>query len=496
MDSNQYFGYGATGLGFGHSLYPYMESLSFDSGNSPNSPFVAHFDPQTPTSLCDSQEPQSSTDTTISLPDCCFQPCSSPFGCPPQTLLIPSVETPFHNLNQTNKRSLCDEASDPSLSIQAVKRCRTVHGFPLLGCDIKQILIACARALVIGNKDLFGKLVEEARVLVSINGDPNQRLGAYVIEGLVARKQASGANICRALRGKEASFIGLYQTCPYLKFGYMAANGAIADACRDEDRIHIIDFRIAQGTQWLTLLQALAARPGGPPSIRITGIDDPVSKHGLSAVGARLEAISEKFNIPVEFHAVVPALASGAITRDMLDIRPGEAVAVNFPFRLRRTPDESVDVRNPRDGVLRLVKSISPKVVTLVEQESNTNTAPFFPRFLETLDYYGAVFESMDASLARDKERVGVEQHCVAGDIVNVIACEGEERVERPEPLGKWKSRFTMAGFREYPLNGYVNSVIAALLKRYSEHYTVSERDGAMLLGWKQRNLISVSAWH
>lgn len=380
----------------------------------------------------------------------------------------------------------------------------SLQGFP--PNNLKELLIACARALSENNLDEFEKLVEHARAAVSISGEPIQRLGAYLVEGLVARKESSGTNIYRALKCNEPdskdllSYMHiLYEICPYLKFGYMAANGAIAEACKNEDRIHIVDFQIAQGTQWMTLLQALAARPSGPPHVRITGIDDPVSKYargdGLALVERRLAAISEKFNFSVEFHAV-PVFAPD-ITREMLDIRPGEALAVNFPLQLHHTPDESVDVSNPRDGLLRMVKSFNPKVVTLVEQESNTNTASFLPRFKETLDYYSAMFESIDVTMPRDrKERINVEQQCLARDIVNIIACEGNERVERHELFGKWRLRFMMAGFRQFPLSSYVNSVIRGLLRRYSEHYTLLEKDGAMLLGWKDRNLVSASAWH
>ena len=181
----------------------------------------------------------------------------------------------------------------------------------------------------------------------------------------------------------------------------------------------------------------------------------------------------------------------------MLDIRPGEALAVNFTLQLHHTPDESVDVNNPRDGLLRMVKGLSPKVTTLVEQESNTNTTPFLTRFMETLDYYSAMFESIDVTLQRNKkERIHAEQHCLAKDIVNIIACEGKEMVERHELLGKWRSRLTMAGFKPFPLSCYVNSVIKNLLGCYSDKYTLVEKDGAMLLGWKNRNLISASAWH
>ncbi|XP_010545563.1 PREDICTED: chitin-inducible gibberellin-responsive protein 1-like isoform X2 [Tarenaya hassleriana] len=373
--------------------------------------------------------------------------------------------------------------------------------------NLRQLLIECARALSEDRINHFDILIERARWMVSITGEPIQRLGAYLVEALVARKSRSGSSIYESLRFKVPKGIDLlsymqilYEICPYLKFGYMAVNGAIADACRNEERIHIIDFQIGQGTQWITLLRALAARPSGPPRVRITGIDDPLSRYtrggeGLKTVERGLAVLSRRFNIPIEFHAI-PNQSVLNITVETLGLRPDEALAVNFPLHLHRTPDESVDVNNPRDGLLRTVKSLNPKITTVIEQESNTNTTPFLTRFAETMDYYSAMFESIDGILAREgKERVNVEEHCLAKDIVNVIACEGRERVERHELLGKWRLRMTMAGFSSYPLSPFVNSVIRSLLSSYSANHTLMEEDGALLLGWKQRYLISASAW-
>ncbi|KAL9689578.1 hypothetical protein QQ045_010479 [Rhodiola kirilowii] len=241
--------------------------------------------------------------------------------------------------------------------------------------------------------------VQQTSEVARPHGEPIQRLGTYMVEGLTARKEASGNKIYHTLKCREPESEEL--------LNYM----------------HIL-YDIAQGTQWITLLHALAARPaGGPPHVHITGIDDPL-----------------------------PVFAPD-ITMEMLDVRCGEALAVNFPLQLHHTPDESVDVNNPRDGLLRMIKSLNPRVVvTLIKQESNTNTTPFFNRFLETLDYYSAVFESIDVTMARDSiDRINVEMHCLARDTVNIIACESKrerERVERHELLGKWKSRFTMAGFQ------------------------------------------------
>uniref|UniRef100_A0A2P2J7N2 Scarecrow-like transcription factor PAT1 n=1 Tax=Rhizophora mucronata TaxID=61149 RepID=A0A2P2J7N2_RHIMU len=371
--------------------------------------------------------------------------------------------------------------------------------------DLSQVLIACAKAVSDNDQLMAQWLMDELRRMVSVSGEPIQRLGAYMLEGLVARLASSGSSIYKALKCKEpesAELLSymhiLYEVCPYFKFGYMSANGAIAEAMKDENRVHIIDFQISQGSQWVTLIQAFATRPGGPPHIRITGIDDSTSAYarggGLDIVGKRLSRLAESFKVPFEFHGA--AMSGCEVQVENLGVQPGEALAVNFAFMLHHMPDESVSTQNQRDQLLRMVKGLSPKVVTLVEQESNTNTAAFFPRFLETLNYYSAMFESIDVTLPREhRERINVEQHCLARDVVNIIACEGTERVERHELLGKWKCRFTMAGFTPYPLSSLVNATIKSLLENYFDKYRLEERDGALYLGWMNRDLVASCAW-
>ncbi|KAK3157427.1 hypothetical protein QOZ80_2AG0122060 [Eleusine coracana subsp. coracana] len=371
--------------------------------------------------------------------------------------------------------------------------------------DLKQVIIACGKA--VAENDMFSTelLISELGQLVSVSGDPMQRLGAYMLEGIIARLSSSGSMLYKSLKCKEPtsselmSYMHLlYEICPFYKFGYMSANGAIAEAIKGENFVHIIDFQIAQGSQWLTLMQALAARPGGPPRIRITGIDDSNSAYarggGLDIVGMRLYNVAQSCGLPFDFNAI-PA-ASHEVELEHLDIRRGEVIVVNFAYQLHHVPDESVSMENHRDRIIRMIKSINPRVVTLVEQESNTNTAPFFPRYMETLNHYTAMFESIDVALPRDdRRRMSAEQHCVARDIVNLIACEGAERVERHELFGKWKARFSMAGFRPYPLSSVVNNTINTLLRSYNSCYRLEERDGVLYLGWKNRVLVVSSAW-
>ncbi|MCO5548094.1 hypothetical protein L7F22_001552 [Adiantum nelumboides] len=368
----------------------------------------------------------------------------------------------------------------------------------------RELLLACANA--VENSDFTSArtlLSTLEQSVLSICGDPLQRVAAYMVEGLGARmellldgvsnrlskmmKDPSPADI---LKGTQ-----VLHSCPYFKFGYLAANGAIAEAFRNEANVHIIDFDIGQGNQWQTLIGAFSGRPGGPPHVRITGVADPKVPTSLEGVKRRLEDAARSAEVPFEFKPLQMDVSQ--VEPCMLDRREGEALAVNFTFHLHRMPDESVSTTNPRDSLLRKVKAMHPKIVTLVEHNANTNTTPFYPRFVETLNYFNAVFESLDIALPRDsQERLNAEQHCLARDIVNIVACEGAKRLQRYEMAGKWRMRMTMAGFRSLPLSAFINRTIRNLLQKFSANYKLREEGGALYLNWLERGLVAASAWH
>lgn len=369
----------------------------------------------------------------------------------------------------------------------------------------KQLLFDCAAAISDDNMEEASGIIAELRQMVSIQGDPPQRLAAYLVEGLAARMASSGQGLYKALKCKEpptsdrlSAMQILFEVCPCFKFGFVAANGAIVEAIRDEEKVHIIDFDINQGSQYINLIQDLSMRPIKPPRLRITGVDDPESVQrkvgGLKVIGQRLEKLAEDLCVPFEFRAI--AAKTWEVTPSMLDRRPGEALVVNFAFQLHHMPDESVSTVNQRDCLLRMVKSLEPKLVTVVEQDVNTNTAPFFPRFVEVYNYYSAVFESLDATMSRENpDRMNVEKQCLARDIVNIVACEGADRIERYEAAGKWRARMNMAGFVSCPLSTSVNGAIRSLLKSYCDRYKVKDEGGALYFGWEDKILVVASAW-
>ncbi|CAI0395873.1 unnamed protein product [Linum tenue] len=315
-------------------------------------------------------------------------------------------------------------------------------------------------------------IITELRQMVSVQGDPSSRIAAYMVEGLAAKIASSGKYLYKALKCKEppssdrlAAMQILFEICPCFKFGFMAANGAMIEAFKGEKRVHIVDFDINQGNQYITLIQTLANQGGKLPYLRLT-----------------------------EFHTV--ASTTSLVSPSMLDCRPGEALIVNFAFQLHHMPDESVSTVNERDQLLRMVKSLNPKLVTVVEQDVNTNTTPFLPRFVEAYNYYSAVYESLDVTLPREsQDRINVERQCLARDIVNVVACEGKERIERYEVAGKWRARMTMAGFMPRVMGPNVVDMIRKLIKEYCDRYTLKEEMSALHFGWEDKSLIFASAW-
>lgn len=369
----------------------------------------------------------------------------------------------------------------------------------------KHFLFECAAAIHNGNFKEASSMIDVLRQHVSIQGEPSERIAAYMVEALVARMATSGRGLYRALRCKEApssdrlsAMQVLFEVCPCFRFGFMAANGAILEAFKDEKTVHIVDFDVNQGSQYYTLLQKLAKTPGKRPHVRLTGVDDPESVQrpvgGLAIIGKRLEELAKHLQLSFKFQAV-PA-ESALVSPSVLGCQAGEALVVNFAFQLHHLPDESVSTVNVRDQLLRMIKGLKPKLVTVVEQDVNTNTSPFLQRFAEAYNYYSAVFESLDATLPREsQDRMNVEKHCLARDIINVVACEGAERIERYEVAGKWRSRMSMAGFTACPISRNVQGEIKKLIQQYSDRYKVKEEEGGLHFGWEEKTLIVSSAW-
>ncbi|KAM1597567.1 hypothetical protein PS1_032857 [Malus domestica] len=118
---------------------------------------------------------------------------------------------------------------------------------------------------------------------------------------------------------------------------------------------------------------------GGPPKVRITGIEFPQPgfrpAERVEETGRRLAAYAEKFNVPFEYNAIVKKWET--ITLEELKIDKDEVLVVNFLYRGKNLLDESVSVDSVRNMVLDLIRRINPDIF-IHEVVNGAYNAPFF----------------------------------------------------------------------------------------------------------------------
>ncbi|XP_030515794.1 GRAS family protein RAM1-like isoform X2 [Rhodamnia argentea] len=341
------------------------------------------------------------------------------------------------------------------------------------GLQLVHLLLTCAKAVSKGDYLLARKYLDHLYRVVTPIGDSMQRVASFFTEALNERL-ASGATATKSSKPSRLPspvppnsleihkiYQILCQACPYVKFAHFAANQAIFEAFADEDRLHVIDLDILQGYQWPSFMQALAARPGGPPFLRITGVGPCIEM--VSETGRCLVELAQSLHLPFEFHPVGEQLE--ALEQSLLHRRVGEALAVNSVNCLHRVPGICLG------SLLTMIRDQAPSIVALVEQEASHNGPYFLSRFLEALHYYSAIFDSLEATFPPNSvHRAKVEQFMFAPEIRNIVACEGPERTERHERLEKWRKVMEGTGFTRVPLSENAVAQSKILMDLYSCH--------------------------
>ncbi|TVU25597.1 hypothetical protein EJB05_28099 [Eragrostis curvula] len=199
----------------------------------------------------------------------------------------------------------------------------------------------------------------------------------------------------------------------------------------------------AVGT-WAPLLRQLGNREGGPPEVRIT------------------------------------CIAWEAVGIDDLNTNADEVLVVNDLFNLSTLMDESIFLDNPspKEMVLNNIRKMCPDVFiqSIVNCSSGTS---FLTRFREALFYFTALFDMLDATIPRESEsHLVLEQGLFGRCALNVIACEGQDLMDRPEKYRQWQVRNKRAGLRQLPLKpNIVQLVRDNVMKFHHKDFLLGEDD-------------------
>ncbi|XP_059300542.1 scarecrow-like protein 14 [Lycium ferocissimum] len=373
--------------------------------------------------------------------------------------------------------------------------------------DLRTLLISCAQSIASDDYRTAYEQLKQIRQHCSSTGDAYQRLASVFADGLEARLAGTGTQLYAALAPKKitaAEKLKAYQVylsaCPFKKISIFFANKMIFHTASNARTLHLIDFGILYGFQWPILIQLLSQLPDGPPKLRITGIDLPQSgfrpAESLEQTGTRLAKYCERFEVPFEYNAIATQNWENIKIED-LKLVSGETVAVNCLFHFKNLLDETVVIDSPRDAVLSLIRKMNPDI--FVQAVINGSySAPFFvTRFREALFHFSTLFDMFDATLPRDdQQRLHFEQDFLRREAMNVIACEGSERVERPETYKQWQVRNMRAGFKLLPLNQLLMQKLRSKVKGgYNRDFVFDEDGKWMLQGWKGRIICASSCW-
>ncbi|XP_022753694.1 scarecrow-like protein 3 [Durio zibethinus] len=425
------------------------------------------------------------------------------------------------------------------------------------GLYLIHLLLTCANHVATGSLENANISLEQISQLASPDGDTMQRMAAYFTEALADRILKGWPGLHKALNSTKITLVSeevlvrklFFEMFPFLKVAFVLTNQAIIEAMEGEKMVHIIDLNAAEPSQWIALIQALSARPEGPPHLRITGIHQ--QKEVLDQMAHRLTEQAEKLDIPFQFNPIVSKLEN--LDTEKLRVKTGEALAISSVLQLHlllASDDELLRKKSPlasknldgihlqralqlnqstlgellekdmvngcspspdsasssplwstasvkADSFLNALWGLSPKLMVVTEQDSNHNGSTLMERLLESLYFYAALFDCLESTVSKASlERLKVEKMLFGEEIKNIIACEGAERKERHEKLEKWIQRLDLASFGNVPLSYYGMLQARRLLQGYNcDGYKMKEENGCVVICWQDGSLFSISAW-
>ncbi|GJV51244.1 scarecrow-like protein 9 [Tanacetum coccineum] len=371
--------------------------------------------------------------------------------------------------------------------------------------DLRTLLITCAQAVAADDRRNASELLRQIRQHASPFGDGSQRLAHCFANGLEARLAGTGSQIHRGLVSKKTSaadYIKAYYlyiaSSPFRKISNFASNRTIMDMAENTARIHIIDFGILYGFQWPTFIQRISQRKGGPPRVRLTGIEFPQPgfrpAERIEETGARLKEYAKQFNVPFEYAAIAKRWEN--VNVEDLKIDEGEFLVVTCMYRSKNLLDETVGVDSARNMVLDLIKKIRPNIFIHGILNGSYNAPFFVTRFREALFHFSALFDMLETNVPRERsERMLLEGELFGREALNVIACEGWERIERPETYKQWHARNLRAGFVSVPFSRGFIKLAQEKVGLYHKDFMIDEDNHWVLQGWKGRIIYAISCW-
>ncbi|XP_039168921.1 scarecrow-like protein 22 [Eucalyptus grandis] len=343
-----------------------------------------------------------------------------------------------------------------------------------------------------GNPELAQGILARLNHQLSPIGKPFIRAAFYVKEALQLLLQTNSTNPLAfspfSLIYKIGAYKSFSEVSPVLQFANFTCNQAFLEALEGYDRVHILSFDVGYGGQWASLMQELALRNKGSRSLKITAFASPMihDELELGLTQENLKHFANELNIYVEFEVVNIEALSSSSWPEPLNIRDGEAIAVNLPIASFSSHPSILP------SVLRFIKQLSPKIVVSLDRSCDRIDAPFPQHVVQALNSYSSLLESLDALNVNFDVMQKIERYFLQPGIEKII--RGRHR--SPEKTDSWRSLFLSSGFSPLAFSNFNESQAECLVQRTPVRgFHVEKRQHSLVLCWQRKELLSVSAW-
>lgn len=373
--------------------------------------------------------------------------------------------------------------------------------------DVELVRLLLAAAEEVNNQQLHlaRKLISRCMWVASNSGTPVQRLSFYFAKALEERiDRLTGRYKCKdedrhllyikiMSPGTNSAFLSCHQLIPFNQVMQFAGVQTILENVRSAKKIHLIDFNIRSGIQWIVLIQALTEKGDRPIELlKITAVGS-TEKENIELTGNTLHSFAKSLGLPFSFDIVFVSDMKD-FKEESVNIKTDETVAVYCNSILRTMllrPD-------CLDNFMKVVRSIQPTVIVVGEVEANHNSPSFLNRFTETLFFYSAFFDCFEDCMDRANPcRMTIEEMYFGEGIRNIVAAEGEDRFTRNVKLEVWRVFFARFGMVEEELSESAWYQAHLILKQFAQGSSCNlHKDGkGLIIGWKGTPIHSLSIW-
>lgn len=228
-------------------------------------------------------------------------------------------------------------------------------------------------------------------------------------------------------------------------------NNLIYQHKKGNHSITLLDIGIGRGIQIIRLLKLLN-QISDLEQVNIIGIE--LFEPALTHTTNQLQQLSEVLRFKINFLPI----NSSAETTDFKSINAWikeqqAPLLVNASLCLHHIQklDERIELFNN-------VKSLNPKLFTLIEPNANCFTDEFDLRLANTFMHFNALYSYINSLTLKDEEKKGLKQF-FSTELFDTIALPDQHRFERYEEGQAWVKIANDAGFKSYDLTECINEI-------------------------------------